>query len=339
MAFMANQSIVSSWAVGSAGGNREDLLDIITNVSPTDTPFLSSFGKSVSKGIAHDWLLDTLVTFGDPENGNTDVQATPESYDASFTLPVNPVRLSNNTHIIRVTLDVSETQRVVNSAGRADDFVYHLGKKTKELARYIEFALVHSQKADQATVGNAQGSPLTARKMDGVMPMLDPDPCNFVGLDAAYEATVTDPTGSPYTRLTEAIYNGHLADCWTKGADVSHTYANSVQKREISGFGDGIRRRSIALDEKRLINAIDVYESDFGMQIVVLHRYLSQRVVVTLERDLWFTAFLRPTKFTPLAKVGNSDKAMIEGELTLECRAPAGNGYIKNLSNTYGSVA
>jgi len=170
------------------------------------------------------------------------------------------------------------------------------------------------------------------------MEMMGDDPCG-TSLTSTYEATITDPSGSPYTRLTETIYNNHLATVWGQGGAPDHTYVNSVQKREISNFGDGIRRRSIALDEKRLINAIDVYESDFGMQIIVLHRYLSKRVVVTLQRDLWYVAFLRPTKFTPLAKVGNSDKAMIEGEFTLECRAPAGNGYIKNLSNTYGSVA
>lgn len=335
---MGNQSIVSSWAVGAAGGNREDLLDIITNVSPTDTPFLSSFGKSAARAISHDWLLDVLASFGNPENGNTDVQATPESYDATFALPTNPVRLYNNTHIIRVTLDVSETQRALNTAGRNDDFVYHLGKRTKELARYMEFAIVHSVKADQAAVGNAQGSPLVARKMDGVMELMGDNPTG-VTLASTYEATRTDPSGSPYTRLTETILNDHMATVWQAGGAPDHIYVNSVQKREISNFGDGIRRRNIALADKRLINVIDIYEGDFGVQVVSLHRYLSQRVVLTLQRDMWYLPFLRPTKFTPLAKVGNSDKAMIEGELTCECRAPAGNGYIYNLSNTYGATA
>jgi len=338
MAFMANANTVSSWAVGAAGGNREDLLDIITNISPAETPFLSSFGKSAAKAISHDWLLDVLTSFGDPANGNSDVQATPESYDATFALPTNPKRLYNNTHILRVTLDVSETQRKVNAAGRVDDFAYHLDKKAKELSRFIEFAGIHSEKADQAVVGNAQGSPITARKMCGVMQMNGDDPCG-TSLTSAYEGTITDPSGSPYTRLTEAIYNDHLASVWDKGGEPDHTYVNSVQKREISGFGDGIRRRTIALDARRLVNTIDVYDSDFGMQVVMLHRYLNKRHVLTLQRDKWQFAFLRPVVFTPLAKVGNSDKAMIEGELTLECRAPASGGYITNLSNVYGSVA
>lgn len=37
----------------SAVGNREDLMDIITNISPDETPLMNKFGRSKVTGMVH----------------------------------------------------------------------------------------------------------------------------------------------------------------------------------------------------------------------------------------------------------------------------------------------
>ena len=42
-------------------GNREDLTDVLTNISPTETPFLSSIGRTRASGVFHEWQTDVLA--------------------------------------------------------------------------------------------------------------------------------------------------------------------------------------------------------------------------------------------------------------------------------------
>ena len=43
-------------------GNREDLADIIYNISPTQTPFLSAIGKRNISNVQFDWQTEVLPT-------------------------------------------------------------------------------------------------------------------------------------------------------------------------------------------------------------------------------------------------------------------------------------
>jgi len=342
-----NHSILSSWDVGTrsaTAGNREDLLDAITIVSPTETPFLSGLAKTVAKATIHEWQIDSLASFGNPDTGNADVQVVPESFDAQFTTPTVRKRLLNYTHILRKTVDVSDTQRAVNTAGIADEYVYQLRKRLIELAREIEFALIHSQLQTQAEVGNVGGTPATGRKMEGILNYLEPDPAGVTSnyLDSTEEGTITE-CGSPIARLTETVYNDHLQAMWDKGTIAKTAYCNSVQKREISGFVSNattsINTRYTMAEAQKAVSNIDIYQGDFGTQAIVLHRYMPNRQVLTMDEDYWKIAVLRPILVVELARAGNSTRAMIEFEGTLEALAPATAGKLVWGSNVFGRVA
>ena len=45
----------------SAVGNREDLSNIIYDVSPSETPFLSAIPKTKATGTKHEWQIHTLT--------------------------------------------------------------------------------------------------------------------------------------------------------------------------------------------------------------------------------------------------------------------------------------
>ena len=323
---------------GTTGGNYEDLLDFITILSPTETPLLSGLGKTVARDTRHYVLLDSLESYGDPDVGAPDVSVTPEGQDASFQALANRKRISNLTHILRETVDVTDTQRAVNTVGMADEFAYQLRKKMKLLALKIEFALIHSQWNAQTVIGNIGGTPAEGRMMEGVLNYIEPDPAT-VGTDyltSSEEGTITE-CGSPFARLTETVFNDHMQAGWAKGVTYKTAYTQAVQKREISGFTTNVTR-NIQAASLRQINSIDVYQGDFGTIAIMLHRMIPTREVLTMDEDYSKVAVLRPILATELPKMGNSTRAMIEAELTLEVRAPAANGKIIWGSSTFGSA-
>jgi len=332
--FVGNTSVLNSFDVGT--GNREDLLDIITNISPMDTLFLSGFEKVPASNINHEWLVDTLESFGDPDNGDADVQATPEGSDATFDPLVPRKRLCNLTHIIRRTFDVSDTQRDINTAGIRDEYVYQLRKATMELARFIEFALLHSQRQFQAAQGNSGG--VLPRKMDGFYAFAassDPTCSTTLGLGSEEMGTVTTVTGSsPDTCIDECILNAQLQAMWEKGAMTDTIWANAAQKRSISNLTlapASNMRYNVQAAERTVINTVDFYQSDFGTQRVYLHRYQTNDRISLAEINKVRIAVLRPVLAVELAKIGSSTKGMVEWEGTLEVLAPNAIGYIDDL--------
>lgn len=334
MTFVNSLGVLNSFDVGR--GNREDLLDIITNISPMDTLYLSGFEKVPANNISHEWLVDILADFGDPDVGNADVQATPEGSDATFDPLVPRKRLCNLTHIIRRTFDVSDTQRDINTAGIRDEYVYQLRKATMELARFIEFALVHSERQSQTAQGNSGG--VLPRKMDGYYAFADasdPTCATTLGLGANEMGTVTDVAGtSPTNCITEEILNSHLQTMWEKGAMTDTFWANAAQKRALSSLTmnpNSNVRYNIPVNERTVINTVDFYQSDFGTQRIFLHRYQRTDRISTAEVSKLRIAVLRPVLAVELAKVGSSTKGMVEWEGTLEVLAPNAIGFIDSL--------
>lgn len=332
--FVGNQGVLSTFDVGT--GNREDLLDIITNVSPMDTLMLSMLEKVPASNITHEWLIDSLAPFGDPDVGNADVQAVPEGSDAMFDPLVPRKRLCNLTHILRRTFDVSDTQRSVNPAGIRDEYVYQLRKASMELARFTEFAIVHSQRQFQVGQGNAPG--VLPRKMDGVLAYTaatDPTCATTLNLDPDEVGTVIDVTGvSPENCIDECNMNQLLEQMWQKGAMTNTVFVNSPQKRSISNLTSNAAsniRYNINVDDKTVINTVDFYQSDFGTLKILLHRYMPSALAFFCELDKLRLAILRPVLAVELAKIGSSTKGMIELELTLEALAPSCLGYLDGL--------
>ena len=332
--FIGDTSILSTFDVER--GNREDLLDIITNISPMDTLMLSGFEKVPASNTTHEWLVDILADFGDPDVGNADVQATPEGADATFSPLVPRKRLCNLTHILRRTFDVSDTQRDVNTAGIRDEYVYQMRKATMELARFTEFALVHSQRQFQTVQGNQVG--VLPRKMDGFLAFAaaqDPTCVTTLGLTADEMGTVTTASGSsPVNCIDECILNEHLEAMWNKGAMTDTAWAGAAQKRSLSNLvlnPNSQVRYNINVAERTVINTVDFYQSDFGTLEVFLHRYQPSDVISFAEANKVRAAILRPVLAVELAKVGSSTKGMIEIELTLEVLAPNAIGFIQGL--------
>jgi hypothetical protein len=202
----------------------------------------------------------------------------------------------------------------------------------------IEFALLHSLRATQAAAQYpgecaGSGSPQNCRKMDGIFAVLDWNTDVFSCLDEEKQGTTIDPEGSPYSELTPDMIADLHELMWLKGANPTDIYVNTYQKRKISAFYYATQQRNTTVESKKLSQVIDVIETDFGLLQIHLHRYIPTRRVLVMDPDYFKIAVLRPIKAETLARIGNSVKAMMEGELTLEALAPAALGQVINLTN------
>ena len=83
-------------------GNREDLIDVITNISPMETWLTSNTGSTRAIQTLHEWQTDALAAAA--------ANAQIEGDDATATAAVPTVRLGNYTQILWKVYQVSETQ-------------------------------------------------------------------------------------------------------------------------------------------------------------------------------------------------------------------------------------
>lgn len=291
-----------------AVGIREDLIDLITDISPTETPMLSRFAKIKATNKYHEWQTDALAAAG--------ANAIVEGADAESAALTATTRTGNYTQISRKIWRTTDSMEAVNKAGRTSEFSYQMAKKMKELARDMEYALVNG-------TGNS-GASGTARTLKGVLSWIATNTGTGSGATA---------TGAS---LTEAQYNDMLQTIFNNGGNPDVTYANGYQKRKISAFSTP-STRNINVEDKKLITSIDVYESDFGMQKILLDRYMPSDTIVALEEDKWRIAMLRPVKYKELPDNGGGPKGMVEAEYTLEALNEKASGKLTALYT--GTVA
>lgn len=286
-------------------GNREDLMDVITRISPEETPFFSSFGKTKASNTYHEWLTETLATPA--------TNAAAEGAAYSFAVRTGRTRVGNYTQIFVTPVSVADTQRAVDAAGIEDEFDHQMVLAMKEHARDIEIALV--------TGTAASGASGTARKLKGVLDYISDN--------------VTTGTGTGSETLTETMFNDALEGIWADGGLLGEAVAfpNSYQKRKISSF-TASSTRNVDADEKKLFNLVEVYESDFGTIQIKKHRWMTTTVVPILSMDYWKVAMLRPTAREMVAKTGDATDGVIKTELTLESREEKASGEITQLATS-----
>ena len=300
----------------STNGIREDLVNVIYDVSPVETPFMSSIPKVKASGTLHEWQTDSLAS---PANN-----AQLEGDDAQADPATATTRLGNYTQISRKVARVSGTNRAVNSAGRSDELDYQVLKRGRELKRDIETALL-ANKAKNA------GSAGVARELAGVPA--------WIATNTNFGTGGADPTGDGSNARTdgaqrafaEADLKAVLGDIFDAGGQPDLIMVGSFNKQQMSAFS-GNATRTVDAKDKRLTAAIDVYVSDFGELSVIPNRFMRARDALILQTDMWAFATLRDFEEVPLAKTGDSDAVMIVTEYTLEARNEASSGGVFDLT-------
>lgn len=302
-----------TFRTNDAVGNREDLTDAIYDISPTQTPFMNSIGRTTASAILHEWQTDSLAAAA----ANSEL----EGFDVTGQTSTATTRVTNYCQIMSKDVVVSRTQRSITSAGRRDEFPYQVAKRGRELKRDMEFGML-------ANNGQNAGNDASARIMRGMPSWLDTN-TNFAncGADAAaITAGRTDATIA-IRALTETLVEDVLEKGFESGGEPTMLMVSGVNKQVVSDFtGRAQARQSIAATTIQA--AADLYAGDFGNLQVVPNRFQRKRDVFLVDPDMAAVAFLDPILMEDLAKTGDADKKLIVTEFTLEVKNEAAHGGV-----------
>ncbi len=298
-------------------GNREDLTDIIWNISPTETPFTSMIAREPISATLHEWQTDTLAA---ASTANRKIQGDDKS-GASLTATT---RAQNRTQISDKTISISGTQDAVDSAGRTTETALQMSKAGQELKRDIE----------KITAGNqaiATGNATLASALRSLEAWYTTNTSRGgTGANGSTTAAATDGTQREFT---EALLKGVVQSIFTNGGDPDVLLVGPVNKQKVSGFSGNATRFNDASNDA--INAsVSVYVSDFGDFKIVPGRFNRERTAHVLDSSLWALGFLRPVHTFDLSKTGDSDRKTILAEYTLAARNEAGSGVIADLTTS-----
>lgn len=284
--------------------NREDLIDMITNISPRKTPILSMSSSTRATGRYHEWLIDNLAS----PTANAQI----EGNEATARAITAPTRDGNYCQILDKIFTISETQQEVDKAGPDSEVDYQTQKHMAELATDIEYAYV-------VNTASVSGASATARQMKGL-----------AGFISDNQSTATASRA-----LTSTLLDDVLQLAWADGGDPDIILCGGFQKRKIATFTENTR--DIAAEAAKIVNTVDVYQSSFGVLRVVLSHVMNTNLagqVFTLDMTYIRKAWLRPIKRTELSKDGDYRKFQIVAETTIEVLNEKAHGTVKNLTTS-----
>ena len=269
---------------------REDLLDVMTNLSPSENQLVSGLGTSEAKAIRHEYLIDTLTAVKD--------NAQAEGAAITYHSITEPTRLYNYTQILKQGYSVSDTDRAVNTAAFSDRYIYEQTKALRMIKNDMEYALMRGSLAS--------GQTNVVRKLCGI------------------KASLSLITAQSGTSMSEVMLNDYLQLVWdATSTQVNALYCPIYINRKIKCFTAGSTKNINAAD-KRLINSVDVYEADAASLVKLFaHRYVTvsgdtNYGIVGINEDLFKIAYLRKPVNVEMGKTGDFTGGNIVTELTLE---------------------
>ena len=320
----------------SAVGIREDLSNIIYNISPMDTPFMSSVGQGSCDNTLFEWQTDELA--------DAAANQQLEGDDSMNALAVaEPRRLQNYCQISYKAVQTSGTAEAVDFAGRKSSQAYQLAKRAKEIKRDMEKMML----SEDLAVSGATG---TARKTAAVMAWLgtasagtsniiDGSASPVVGIvnqgspTAGYPngTSVASPSGSDAV-LTMAMINLAMQRVFTQGGEPTEIMCDATLKQKISALGGSViadlQKDAPGAAPATAVNAIDVLVTDFGTLKVVPSRLCLPNQLYFFDYDFWSIDYLRPFQTETLAKTGDSMKQLMIAEYALRAKNGLANAAV-----------
>ena len=299
--------VTGTYTTGDAKGLRENLTDMIYDISPTKTPLMQLAGRGPASAVLHEWQIDSLA---DPVSNN-DVA---EGNEATFTTPAATERVGTYVQISDKKCIVSGTLESVSKAGRRSEMAREMTKRSKELKRDMEKSALENKAASGSDPRKTAGLGAWL-KTNTVFVTADGEDPSYTTLpnDARTDAT------TPIT-FTEAMLQTAVQLAWDEGAEPHVLMAGAFNKNKISNF-DGIATQTMNLNGAKpgvIIGSADVYVSEFGNLKVVPNRYQRTRDVFGLDPEYISFIYLRPFKTHKLAKTGDAEKRLLNVEWGLK---------------------
>lgn len=298
---------------GGITGIREDLADIISDISPTETPFLTKCGKQSTSNTYTEWQTAEIrppQIQGEVEGSDTDSEFQPT------------VRVGNYTMIQKQGFKVSGTATALNLAGRNKEYAYQALQAGKALKRDLEMALLGTQ-------ARSAGSTATPRMLAGVGSWIT---TNTVGdatfpTDADGTGTFAAGTGAAFN---QADFDSILQAIWEEGGTPDRVYLSAdLMTAAVEALeGNNNQRANIMASEEKVINSMVRYQTPFGAVTFVPSRMMPAGSIYVVDSSKWKVATLRGWKQDKLARTGDSLHGQIVGEHTLVSLNEKASGHM-----------
>jgi hypothetical protein len=334
-------------------GKAEDVSDLISNITPFDTPFTTLIKSEKMSGRTHEWQEDSLASAA--------VNKQHEGVDATFLALTPTVMRENNTQILSKACVISNTSDAVKTYGRAKETALQLAKKMKEIKRDLEFAFVHevgggraptdvdASQTDVTTAGAYQSG--AERQMKSAAAMISSDHIASIGtvIDTTVASSAT-PTATQ-VKVTETAQGGLTSadleqdilglhqTMYDNGSDADIAMIPSGYATTVAGFIDDASRHRDFGKSREIVNVVDVYISPFGTLKFVINRHQNPDAIYLLDPSMWRSMVLRPFTRTLLAPTGDHTKHYLVGEYSLKHMNFKGSGMLWRTTYTGVSSA
>ena len=315
----------------SAVAIREDLSDVIYNIAPMDTPFMSGCAKTTADNTFFEWQTDSITAGA----ANRKIEGD-DSIGADAR--VLPTRLGNYTQISQYVNQTSGTDQVMNYAGHGKNQAYQLAKNGKRMKRDMESMLTQN-------VIRAVGDATTARATAGIPTWLATSH-GAGGSGGSASAGATGQTlmvnNTSTAAASEANIKAVIKKCYDAGGSPDMMLVPSNVKQTISALSQSVSELRTAANKEApaaVVAAVDIYVSDFGTFKIVPDRNLAAdgpgsvaANIFFLDMDYWAIAWLRPFQTVDLAKTGDSVKQLLVAEYGLVSKNEASSGILASVS-------
>lgn len=281
-------------------GNREDLSEIIYNISPEETPVVSMAGKRAVKSTLFEHQTESLPAV------STTAQLEGDSIAA--TASNNTVRNSNQCQILYRSAAVTGTEAAIDRAGVADAMAHQLSIMSRALKRDVEKLILGNTVVNSGAAG-------TARTTAGILAKIATNvskASNGVSPTAAQAAVgSTARTDGTARAFSETLFKAALKLAYEASGDQPTQVVMSAGNKVIaSGFGGRASATSVvALPGKAdEVNAnVSVYIGDFGTYALQADRFIrGEKDVLILNPEFLKVAQLRAFETEAIGRTGDA---------------------------------
>ncbi len=306
--------VTNAFDTYTATADREDLSNIIYNISPMQTPFMSSIGTRNVKNVVFDWQTESLPT----PSGTGQL----EGFELSRAASTATARVSNVCQISYRDATVTGSQDASDAAGKRSEMAHQLAIMAKALKRDMEEALC--QKGAKTT-GNAT----TARQTGGFESWITTNDSR--GTNGASTGGGAAPTDGTQRALTETLLKDVLELMFASGAEPNLAICGPHNKQVISGFTGRSQARQM-VDANTVEASVSIYSSDFGELKIVPSNRSRERSLLLVDPEFAKVSYLRSFDTIDIATIGDAETKMIVVEYGLEVSNEAAHGIVADLN-------
>lgn len=297
-------------------GKKLSFANWISNLTPTDTPFVSMTGKEVVKNTVFQWQEDNL---GAVDSTNAQIEGEKITTKADHTATIER---SNTTQILRKLVNVSDSANSTDNYGRTKELAYQMEKAGKELKRDLETILLSSQVKDEGDAG-------TARKTAGFVSL-----CATLGAAQISTGAVTTKETAVSNKITEAELFDMTYNLYLSGSEANiimfhperASFFASIAETPNAGSSRTLMFDGLATKLNRYVSTV---VDPLGQEYKLMpNRFMNKDKIFIFNPKDWTQMVLRNPERTKLDKKGSYEQYLIEMEVGLRHRNIHASGVL-----------